>query len=97
MHPTLKSTLIGDVDVLREVCPEIKRCLVDACKACGEGVQIAFLCPCKILGYKHLAILTEKYLKHNKVVCSKDVLKAFHLSKAWCQCRALVTGKQTSW
>ena len=73
--------LDGDVDVLREVCPEIKRCLVDACRACGEGVQIAFLCPCKLLGYKHLAILTEKYLKHNKVVCSKDVLKAFHLSE----------------
>ena len=70
--------LDGDVDVLRAVCPTIKRCLVDACE---EGVQIAFLCPCKLFEDTHLAICTEEYLKHRKVVCSKDVLKAFYLSE----------------
>ena len=70
--------LDGDVDVLREVCPKIRRCLVNACE---EGVQIAFVCPCEISGHKHLAILTEESLKHNKVVCSKKASKAFHLSK----------------
>ncbi|KAL5491465.1 hypothetical protein EMCRGX_G016755 [Ephydatia muelleri] len=72
--------LDGDVEILREVCPKIRRCLVDACEACEERVQIAFLCPCKLLGYKHLAIPTEESLEHNKVVCSKDELKAFYLS-----------------
>ena len=70
--------LDGDVDVLRAVCPTIKRCLVDACE---EGVQIVFLCPCKLFEDTHLAICTEEYLKHRKVVCSKDVLKAFYLSE----------------
>ena len=70
--------LEGDIDVIREVCPEIKRCLV---KACEKGVQIAFLCPCKLFGDKHLAILTEASFKHKKVVCSKDQSKAFLLSE----------------
>ena len=70
--------LHGHAAVLSEVCPKIKRCLVDACE---EEVQIAFLCPCKLFGDMHLAICTEESLKHKMVVCSKDESKAFHLSE----------------
>ena len=70
--------LDGNAAVLSEVCPQIKRCLVDVCE---EGVQIAFLCPCKLFEDTHLAFLTEESLKHKMVLCSKDVLKAFHLSE----------------
>ena len=60
--------LDGHAAILREVCPKIKKCLVNACE---EGVQIAFLCPCKLFGDMHLAICTEESLKHKMVVCSK--------------------------
>ena len=70
--------LDGHAAILREVCPKIKRCLVNACE---EGVQIAFLCPCKLFEDTHLAICTEESLKHKMVVCSKDESKAFHLSE----------------
>ena len=70
--------LDGHAAFLSEVCPKIKRCLVDACK---EGVQIAFLCPCKLFEDTHLAICTEESLKHKMVVCFKDELKAFPLSE----------------
>ena len=70
--------LDGHAAILREVCPKIKRCLVNACE---EGVQIAFLCPCKLFEDTHLAICTEESLKHKIVVCSKDESKAFHLSE----------------
>ena len=42
--------LDSDVDIIREVCPNIKRCLVEACV---EGVQIAFLCSYKLFEDKH--------------------------------------------
>ena len=70
--------LDGHAAILREVCPKIKRCLVNACE---EGVQIAFLCPCKLFEDTHLAICTEESLKHKMVVCSNDESKAFHLSE----------------
>ena len=70
--------LDSDVDIIRDVCPNIKRCLVEACE---EGVQIAFLCPCKLFGDKNLAISTEEFLKHKKVVCFKKASKAFPLSE----------------
>ena len=34
--------LDGDVDVLREVCPEIKRCLVDAVGPVGKEYRLPF-------------------------------------------------------
>ena len=70
--------LEGDIDIMREVCPEIKKYLVGILE---EGVQIAFLCPCKRFGDNHLAILTEESLKHKKVVCSKDQIRTFRLSE----------------
>ena len=60
------------------MCPKIKSCLVDACE---EEVQIAFLCPCKLVGDILLVICTVESLKHKMVVCSKDESKAFHLSE----------------
>ena len=71
--------LEGDIDIMREVCPEIKRYLVGVLE---EGVQITFLCPCKHFGDKHLAILTEASLKHKKVLCSKDHTRTFCLPES---------------
>ena len=70
--------LEGDIDIMREVCPEIKRYLVGVLE---EGVQITFLCPCKHFGDKHLAILTEASLKNKKVLCPKDT-KTFCLPES---------------
>ena len=70
--------LEGDIDIIREVCPEIKRHLVGIFE---ERVEIAFLCPCNLYGDKHLAIPTEAALKHKKVVCSKDPTRTFCLSE----------------
>ena len=70
--------LEGNIDIVREVCPEIKRYLVSIFE---ERVEIAFLCPCNLYGDKHLAIPTEAALKHKKVVCSKDPTKTFCLSE----------------
>ena len=69
--------LDGDVDVLKEECPNIKRSLLEANE---DGVQIAFLCPCKLFKDKHLAIPTKASSKHKKVVCSKDQSNTFHHS-----------------
>ena len=70
--------LNGHAAILSEVRPKIKRCIVNACE---EGVQIAFLCPCKLFEDTHLAICTEESWKRKMVVCSKDELKAFHVSE----------------
>ena len=70
--------LEGDIDIMREMCPKIKRCLLEFCE---EGVQIAFFCPCKLFGDNHLAIPTEESLKYRKVLCSKDKTRAFRLSE----------------
>ena len=70
--------LDGHAAIVSEVCPKIKKCLVDACK---EGVRIAFLCPCKLFDDTHLAIYTEESWKRKMVICSKDELNAFHLSE----------------
>ena len=70
--------LNGHAAILSEVRPKIKRCIFNACE---EGVQIAFLCPCKLFEDTHLAICTEESWKRKMVVCSKDELKAFHLSE----------------
>ena len=61
--------ITGDVDICREACPMIKRYLM---KACEEGIQIAFVCPCKGVKDRHLAIPTDHSLKYKKVVCSID-------------------------
>ena len=61
--------ITGDVDICREACPMIKRYLMEACE---EGIQIAFVCPCKGVKERHLAIPTDISLKSKKVVCSID-------------------------
>ena len=59
--------ITGDVDICRDACPMIKRYLMEACE---EGIQIAFVCPCKRVKERHLAIPTDYSLKYNKVICS---------------------------
>ena len=61
--------ITGDVDICREACPKIKRYLMEACE---EGIQIAFICPCKGVKERHLAIPTDDSLKYKKVACSID-------------------------
>ena len=69
--------ITGNVDICSEVCPLIKRYLM---KACEEGIQIAFVCPCKGVKERHLAIPTDRSLKCKKVVCSMDNSVAIKLS-----------------
>ena len=61
--------ITGDVDICRDACPMIKRYLMEACE---EGIQIAFVCPCKGVKERHLAVPTDISLKSKKVVCSID-------------------------
>ena len=61
--------ITGDVDICREACPMIKRYLMEVCE---EGIQIAFVCPCKGVKERHLAVPTDISLKSKKVVCSID-------------------------
>ena len=69
--------ITGDVDICRDACPMIKRYLMEACE---EGIQIAFVCPCKGVKERHLAIPTDRSLKYKKVVCSMDESVAIKLS-----------------
>ena len=69
--------ITGNVDVFRAACPTIKRYLMEACE---EGIQIAFLCPCKGVMERHLAIPTDYSLRNKSVMCSKDESIAIKLS-----------------
>ena len=61
--------ITGGVDICRAACPMIKTFLMEACE---EGIQIAFLCPCKGVVERHLAIPTDISLKCKSVMCSKN-------------------------
>ena len=69
--------ITGDVDICRDACPMIKLYLMEACE---EGIQIAFVCPCKDVKERHLAIPTDRSLKYKKVVCSMKKSVAIKLS-----------------
>ena len=69
--------ITGDADICRDACPMIKRYLMEACE---EGIQIAFVCPCKGVKERHLAIPTHRSLKYKKVVCSMKKSVAINLS-----------------
>ena len=69
--------ITGDVDICRDACPKIKRYLMEACE---ERIQIAFICPCKGVEERHLAIPTDISLKSKSVICSKDESVAIKLS-----------------
>ena len=69
--------ITGDVNICREACPMIKRYLMEACE---EGIQIAFVCPCKDVKERHLAIPTNISLKTKSVMCFKDESVAIKLS-----------------
>ena len=69
--------ITGDVDVFRDACPMIKSYLMEACE---EGVQIAFVCPCKGVKERHLAIPTNISLKSKMVMCSMNSLKEIKLT-----------------
>ena len=49
-------------------------------EACEEGIQIAFVCPCKGVEERHLAIPTDRSFKYKKVVCSMNKSVAIRLS-----------------
>ena len=69
--------ITGDVDICRDAGSMIKRYLIEACE---EGIQIAFVCPCKGVKERHLAIPTDRSLKYKKVVCSMDKSVAIKLT-----------------
>ena len=69
--------ITGDVDICKNACPMIKRYLMEACE---EGIQIAFVCPCKGVKERHLAIPTDISLKSKMVMCSMNSLKEIKLS-----------------
>ena len=69
--------ITGNVDICKNACPMIKRYLMEACE---EGIQIAFVCPCKDVKERHLAIPTDISLKSKMVMCSMNSLKEIKLS-----------------
>ena len=69
--------ITGNVEVCMVACPKIKRYLMEVCE---EGIQIAFICPCKGVKERHLAIPTDDSLKCKSVMCSKDESVAIKLS-----------------
>ena len=69
--------MTGNVDICKNACPMIKRQLMEVCE---EGIQIAFVCPCKGMKERHLAIPTDVSLKCKMVMCSMNSLKEIKLS-----------------
>ena len=63
--------ITGNVDICMANCPMIKRYLMEACE---EGIQIAFVCPCKDVKEQHLAIPAVYSLKCKSVICSKELV-----------------------